>query len=91
MDENLKTMIDDYTEIEYRYGKLNGMINSVISMCEYELIHKGKERWHTDVYSVDVPAALVLHMLGREIPQNIEELYQDSIDDIPEEPFGDDE
>lgn len=86
-DANLKTMIDDYTEIEYRFGKLNGQINAIIAMCEYELMNKGKDRWHTDVNAVDVPAALVLHMLGREIPQNIKDLFQD----IPEDPFEEDE
>lgn len=73
---DLKTLIDDYTEIEYRYGKLNGQISALISMCEYELLHKGKCGWHTDINSVDVPAALVLHMLGQTIPQDIKDLYE---------------
>lgn len=79
MDDNMKTFIDDYTEIEYRYGKVNGQINSLIAMCLYELQLRGKDRWNTSINDASIPAALVLHMLGQQIPQDIADLYKKNV------------
>ena len=32
MDDVLKTLIDDYTEMEYRYGKAMAQINAIINL-----------------------------------------------------------
>lgn len=76
MDNNVKAIIDECTDIEYRFGRTSGQIASVVAMCEYELIEKSKERWNKDIDDVKVPATLVLHMLERDIPPKIRELYE---------------
>lgn len=82
MDDNMKAMIDDYTEIDYRYGKVMGQIYAVIAACEYELHIRGREKWTSNMEDVNISAVLILHMLGQNVPADIAELYRDKAEPI---------
>ena len=75
MDDVLKTIIDDYTEMEYRYGKAMAQINAIINLINKEALEYADGRY-SKLKGLDIPANTILCILDTDYPNDIIEMYK---------------
>lgn len=75
MDDVLKTLIDDYTEMEYRYGKAMAQINAIINLINRVAVNDSDNRFGT-LDNVTVDATMILCILDTDYPNDIIEIYK---------------
>jgi hypothetical protein len=75
MDDVLKTLIDDYTEMEYRYGKAMAQINAIINLINRVAVNDSDNRFGT-LDNVTVDATMILCILDTDYPNDIIEMYK---------------
>ena len=78
IDENLKTIIDDYTESEYIRGKQNAQIQMLLDICNMKARKIG-EHDHQYGYTLDdakVECSTILAIFHEKYPQSILDLFK---------------
>ena len=78
LDENFKTLIDEYTESEYIRGKQNAQIQMLLDICNMKARKIG-EHDHQYGYTLDdakIECSTILAIFHVEYPRDILDLFK---------------